>query len=221
MCCLTTRYHLLPCCLLCSALSAVCFVQFFSVFLPLTLSLWLLVQGEGSRWAIKVYISKLYLSKWEAKTSDMSSSSHCFFHVVQRTRGRIFWSLWSFFWVQLQKGGKKRKAKSGVDFRGGTSEDVQTPPQHYDWVQDIIWSLNWTGRRAEVRIHPEAVKTMFKYHKKEPQWETKGVTANIWKYICEVIYWNIHSVFKVQCSTIKLKCKNRVCIIVTILKIII
>lgn len=47
-----------------------------------------------------------------------------------------------FFWVQLQKGEEKRKAKSGVDFRGGTSEDVQTPPQHYDWVQDIIWSLN-------------------------------------------------------------------------------
>lgn len=137
------------------------------------------MQGEGSRRAIKVYISKLYLSKWEAKTSDMSSSSHCFFQVLLRTRGRIFWSLWSFFGFSCRRG-KKRKAKSGVDFRGGTSEDAQTPPQHYDWVQDIIWSLNWTGWRAEVWTHPEAVKTMFKYHKKEPLWETKGVTANIW-----------------------------------------
>lgn len=57
-----------------------------------------------------------------------ASSKSCSGHVEE------FSGHCEVFLGSAAEGEKKRKAKSGVDFRGGTSEDVQTPPQHYDWV---------------------------------------------------------------------------------------
>lgn len=67
----------------------------------------------------------------------------------------------------------------------------QTPPQHYDWLQEIVWSTNWAATRADTPLSKEKKTYMCVYAARKDGRNPDRQTSSEYFYYTKCWIWSL------------------------------